>query len=65
MRGHMKGLMLIGILIIGVTGLATVGQQQGGILDYFADCHGAFYQGKCFVFDERFTVDIYLQPEES
>ena len=34
MRGHMKGLLLIGLLIIGVTGLAAVGQQQGGTLDY-------------------------------
>lgn len=34
MRGHMKGLLLIGILIIGVTGLAAFGQQQGGTLNY-------------------------------
>jgi peptide/nickel transport system substrate-binding protein len=34
MRGHVKGLLLIGLLIIGVTGLAAVGQQQGGTLNY-------------------------------
>jgi peptide/nickel transport system substrate-binding protein len=34
MRGHMKGLLLIGILIIGVTGLAAFGQQQGGTFNY-------------------------------
>jgi UPF0176 protein len=42
-------------------GFAEVYQLDGGILGYFAEAHGAHYDGECFVFDERVALDIYLQ----
>lgn len=47
--------------------LITQGYQQvyqlaGGILQYFEDCGADFYQGNCFVFDERETVNPQLLP---
>jgi UPF0176 protein len=37
-------------------GFEQVYQLQGGILQYFADCGNAHFQGKCFVFDERGAI---------
>jgi predicted sulfurtransferase len=42
-------------------GFEDVYQLEGGILSYFEACGGAHYQGSCFVFDERVT----LQPDLS
>lgn len=39
-------------------GFKNVYQLQGGILNYFAECNGEFYQGKCFVFDERVSIEL-------
>ncbi len=41
-------------------GFHNVYQLKGGILDYFTHCGGAHYQGNCFVFDERTTLDSQL-----
>lgn len=41
-------------------GFKKVYQLAGGILQYFADCGQAYYQGNCFVFDERVAVDAQL-----
>jgi len=37
-------------------------QLDGGILNYFQECGGAYYQGDCFVFDKRVALDADLQP---
>lgn len=38
------------------TGFKEVYQLEGGILNYFKQCAGAYYEGKCFVFDERENI---------
>ena len=46
-------------------GIAHVHQLDGGILKYFEDLgsagHAPHFDGKCFVFDERETLDASLQ----
>jgi|SRR5579885_881180 UPF0176 protein len=42
-------------------GYADVYQLDGGILGYFNKVGGAHYQGECFVFDERVSVDPNLE----
>lgn len=41
-------------------GFNNVYQLDGGILNYFEKCGGVFYNGECFVFDKRITVDSTL-----
>ena len=41
-------------------GYSNVYQLDGGILGYFKKVGGAHYQGECFVFDERISVDANL-----
>lgn len=43
-------------------GYSAVYQLDGGILGYFANVGGEHYEGDCFVFDERISVDCTLQP---
>ena len=43
-------------------GFAEVRQLDGGILGYFAKVGGAHYEGECFVFDERVSVNAELNP---
>lgn len=43
-------------------GFHRVFQLDGGILNYFARCGGAHYEGACFVFDERGAVDPQIRP---
>jgi predicted sulfurtransferase len=40
-------------LLLQQYGFKDVYQLEGGILDYFAKCGNAHYQGDCFVFDKR------------
>lgn len=42
-------------------GFPEVFQLHGGILNYFAEVGGAHYDGECYVFDERISVDAALQ----
>jgi UPF0176 protein len=42
-------------------GYKKVYQLQGGILNYFNACGASHFQGSCFVFDERSSI----QPEKS
>ena len=35
---------------------------DGGILKYLEACGGAHYNGTCYVFDERTTLDADLKP---
>ena len=44
-------------------GFRDVYQLQGGILQYFEDCGATHFNGRCFVFDERNTLDGELRPE--
>jgi len=44
-------------------GIENVYQLDGGILKYFEQTGGVGYQGNCFVFDERRTLDPTLKPQ--
>lgn len=44
-------------------GFKNVYQLEGGILNYFEQCGNAYYQGDCFVFDERTALDHQLGLE--
>jgi len=43
-------------------GYTDVYQLEGGILQYFARCGHAHYQGTCFVFDGRESLNAELKP---
>lgn len=43
-------------------GIENVYQLEGGILKYFEETGGIGYEGTCFVFDERETLDPELHP---
>ncbi|QDU41461.1 Ribosomal large subunit pseudouridine synthase A [Maioricimonas rarisocia] len=45
-------------------GFREVYQLEGGILKYFEECGGDFYQGSCFVFDKRVAVDPELKETD-
>lgn len=42
-------------------GFKNVWQLNGGILNYFEQCGGDYFNGNCFVFDERGAIDPNLQ----
>ena len=42
-------------------GFKEVYQIDGGILRYFEECGGAFWEGDCFVFDHRVALNPSLQ----
>ena len=44
-------------------GVKNVYQLEGGILKYFELTGGPHYDGNCFVFDERETLDPQLAPQ--
>jgi len=46
-------------------GFKNVYQLNGGILNYFEKCGGEFYQGECFVFDQRVAVNSALEETET
>jgi len=46
-------------------GLQNVYQLDGGILKYFEETGGPGYDGKCFVFDERISLDPALEPSKA
>src|SRR3990167_7230318 len=46
-------------------GFKNVFQLDGGILNYFEKCGGDFYNGECFVFDQRVAVNSALQETET
>ncbi len=43
-------------------GVDPVLQLDGGILQYFEDTDGAHFEGRCFVFDERGSLNAELHP---
>lgn len=46
-------------------GFKNVYQLDGGILKYFEECGGDFYDGECFVFDKRITVNPALEETQT
>lgn len=44
-------------------GYQKVRQLHGGILKYFEEEGGAHFEGRCFVFDDRESVDGSLSPQ--
>lgn len=46
-------------------GFKNIYQLDGGILKYFEECGGDYYNGECFVFDQRVGVDPALQETDS
>ena len=45
-------------------GFTDVKQLEGGVLDYFKETGGAYWNGDCFVFDERVALDKELKETE-
>ena len=45
-------------------GIENVYQLDGGILKYFEETGGPGLDGKCFVFDERISLDPALTPSQ-
>ena len=45
-------------------GFADVKQLEGGVLDYFKETGGAYWEGDCFVFDERVALDTELSETD-
>ena len=43
-------------------GFTNVFQLEGGILNYLEQFPDGFYEGECFVFDDRVALDRFLQP---
>lgn len=46
-------------------GFKNVYQLDGGILNYFEKCGGKFYNGDCFVFDQRVAVNSELKETQA
>ncbi len=49
-------------LLMAQVGLSNVLQLEGGILRYFEETGGQHFEGDCFVFDERGTLNDTLAP---
>jgi UPF0176 protein len=49
-------------LLLLQNGFKEVYQLQGGILNYFEQYQNEFYNGHCFVFDDRVAVTSNLEP---
>lgn len=46
-------------------GYEQVYQLEGGILDYFRQCGGDYYEGECFVFDRRVAIHSDLTESDT
>ena len=46
-------------------GFSDVKQLEGGVLDYFKETGGKYWNGDCFVFDERVALDTELNETEN
>lgn len=46
-------------------GFKNVYQLHGGILNYFEKCGGDFYDGECFVFDQRVALNSALAETDT
>jgi len=45
-------------------GFSDVKQLEGGVLDYFKETDGKYWNGDCFVFDERVALDTELNETD-
>ena len=45
-------------------GFSDVKQLEGGVIDYFKETGGKYWNGDCFVFDERVALDTDLNETE-
>ena len=45
-------------------GFTNVKQLEGGVLDYFKETGGSYWEGDCFVFDERVALDTELNETD-
>jgi UPF0176 protein len=52
-------------LYMAEAGIEHVVQLEGGILKYFEEVGGRHYEGGCFVFDERESLDPSLAPVQA
>jgi UPF0176 protein len=43
-------------------GFSEVYQLDGGLLNYFAECGAAHWEGDCFIFDDRVELTTDLEP---
>ena len=43
-------------------GYTEVYQLYGGIIHYFEKCGGKYFEGNCFVFDDRIALNSRLEP---
>ena len=46
-------------------GFKNVYQLEGGILNYFEKVGRGYYEGTCFVFDQRVSLDDELNPQNT
>ncbi|MBX9690104.1 MAG: sulfurtransferase [Candidatus Obscuribacterales bacterium] len=53
------------VLYLEEQGLPHVYQLEGGILRYFEEVGGAYWQGECFVFDERMALKPSLESSNN
>ena len=47
------------------SGFSEVYQLQGGILRYFEECGSPHYEGECFVYDQRVSLDAKLKETQT
>jgi len=52
-------------LLMAKAGIANVVQLDGGILRYFERTGGKHFEGHCFVFDQRESLDATLSPAQT
>ena len=52
-------------LLMAEAGVANVLQLDGGILRYFEHTAGKHFEGHCFVFDQRESLDVTLAPAQT
>ena len=52
-------------LLMAEAGVANVLQLDGGILRYFEHTGGKHFDGHCFVFDQRESLDVTLAPAQT
>ena len=52
-------------LLMAAAGVANVLQLDGGILRYFEKTGGKHFDGHCFVFDQRESLDVTLAPAQT
>ena len=52
-------------LLMAEAGVENVLQLEGGILRYFEHAGGKHFDGHCFVFDQRESLDVTLAPTQT